>query len=327
MTLRPSITLLALTLAAASGTVRGTETARPNDMDGDGSSDVIWRNTGTAALVYWSAANSQASHTLALRFPSDWIFDPRQLTPVFAMSDVWDSANKTMLVMTSQATGELGLYPSSEPDLYFGGGSFPGSTFPPPVGHGDFDGDGTADLFYRDSDGSNYIVDSAVWADWGATYQAVPTVAISWQVAGIGDFDGDGRSDVLWRNQASGANVIWRSANYLTQMGVRGVTNPAWKIVAVADFDGDGRDDIFWRNATSGANVIWRSGNALAQQAVRSVTNLAWQVATTGDFDGDGKVDVMWRNRTTGSNVVWKSANAATQMALRAVNLAWTVVR
>jgi hypothetical protein len=36
---------------------------------------------------------------------------------------------------------------------------------------------------------------------------------------------------VLWRNFATGANVMWISANASTQRGVTGVADLAWKIV------------------------------------------------------------------------------------------------
>ena len=54
---------------------------------------------------------------------------------------------------------------------------------------------------------------------------------LQWQVAAVGDYDGDGRSDILWRNNASGANVIWKSGNAATQQAVTAVTNLAWKVV------------------------------------------------------------------------------------------------
>jgi hypothetical protein len=40
-----------------------------------------------------------------------------------------------------------------------------------------------------------------------------------WSVA-TGDFDGDGKWDLAWRNFATGANVIWKSANAATRQAL-----------------------------------------------------------------------------------------------------------
>src|SRR5262249_2451539 len=77
------------------------------------------------------------------------------------------------------------------------------------AGTGDFDGDGKADILWRNSaTGENYIyfMDGRTIANEGF----IRTVADqNWQVAGVGDFDGDGKADILWRNSATGENYIY----------------------------------------------------------------------------------------------------------------------
>ena len=72
----------------------------------------------------------------------------------------------------------------------------------------DFDGDGHADMLWRNSStGANPIWRSGRYA----TRQ--PVADMAWTVADAGDYDGDGRADILWRNSRTGDNQIWRSAD------------------------------------------------------------------------------------------------------------------
>ena len=200
--------------------------------------------------------------------------------------------------------------------------TFPARALLPTVG--DFDGDGRADVLWRNSStGADAIWKSASQA----TQQAVAEVTDQrWKVVGVGDFDGDGRSDILWRNTATGANAIWKSANRATQQAITAVTSQAWQVVGIGDFDRDGRSDILWRNSSTGSNAIWKAANRATQQSVVAVTDQSWNVVSVADFDGDGAADILWRNTGTGSNSIWRSANRSTPQAVTRVgNLAWRV--
>jgi len=189
---------------------------------------------------------------------------------------------------------------------------------------GDFNGDGRADILWRNrGTGAN-----VVWRSANAgTQQILTTVANqAWVVVGVGDFNGDNRSDILWRNLITGGNVIWRSANSATQQILTTVANQAWGVAGIGDFDGDNRSDILWRNSTTGANVIWRSANSATQQILTTVANQAWVVVGVGDFNADNRSDILWRNFSTGANVIWRSASAANQQLLATVgDLNWVV--
>ncbi|NNC24734.1 VCBS repeat-containing protein, partial [Salinisphaera sp. USBA-960] len=64
------------------------------------------------------------------------------------------------------------------------------------IASGDVDGDGKADLVWRDDSGS--VV--AVWTMDGARVSGGRALVIGsrWQLLGSGDFDGDSRLDLLW---------------------------------------------------------------------------------------------------------------------------------
>ena len=284
------------------------------DFDGDGKSDVFWRNASTGADVIWKSANSATQQAVAAVSSHDW--------QVVGRGD-FDGDGKSDVFWRNESTGVNAIWKSGNAATKQAVTGVTNDDWKV-VGIGDFNGDGKADVFWRNT--SNGL--DVIWKSGNAaTQQAAAAVSVAWQVVGIGDFDGDGKSDVLWRNTSTGANSIWRSGSNATLQAMTGVTNLAWKIVATGDFNGDGKSDVFWRNTSNGLNVIWKSANNATQQAVTAITSQNWKVASTGDYNGDGKADVFWRNTSNGLNAIWRSANSATAQAVTGVtNQAWIVV-
>jgi hypothetical protein len=174
---------------------------------------------------------------------------------------------------------------------------------------GDLDGDGHADLVWRQV----HTGFNVVWMMDGATLRgaewldAEPDTA--WEIAGIADIDGDGHSDLLWRNRNSGDVVVWLM-NGLTRAGsvpLLAEPDTSWEIAGVADFGGRGGADILWRNAANGRLRVWLMDGTtrIAVEPLDAESDLAWRIAGSGDFDGDDRADIVWRNSATGENRVW----------------------
>jgi hypothetical protein len=204
------------------------------------------------------------------------------------------------------------------------------------VGVGDFNGDGRADILWRNvSSGQNYIYPMNGLAIL-STEGYVRTVASQdWQVAGVGDLDGDGRGDILWRNRITGENYLYPMLGLAikpTEGYLRSVPDLAWQIAGVGDFTGDGKDDILWRNSATGENYVYfMAGTAIAGEGyLRTVTDQSWQVVQVGDLDGDDKADILWRHSETGRNYLYPmdgTAIKATEGFLRTVaDQDWQVV-
>lgn len=273
-----------------------------DDFDGDGLSDVLWRNTATGVNIIWKAASSTSPQYM-YSVQSPWF--------VAGIGD-FDGDGRSDVLWRNSSSGGNAIWKSGSATTQQTVSSVP--TYWSVAGIGDFNGDGIDDILWRNQGLS------VIWRGGNASaQQAVTALDKAWKVAGIGDFNGDGVSDILWRNEATGANVIWRSASSVTTQAVS--TLPLyWKVAGVGDFNGDGRDDILWRNGS--ANAIWRSGSHTTPQTVASVPAY-WLPVAIADYDGDDADDILWRNGSI--NTIWRSANSATQMPVASQSASWTV--
>jgi ELWxxDGT repeat protein len=195
------------------------------------------------------------------------------------------------------------------------------------VGISDFNGDGNADVLWRNSaDGTlvdwtmngTTITSSSVLSAGGVAV----TPGASWSVIATGDFDGDTRADVLWRN-TDGTVVEWTlngssitSSGPVTSGGVAVKADSSWSVAGVGDFNGDNKRDVLWRN-TDGTLVEWTmNGSTISSSATVTAggfpikPDASWSVAGIGDFNGDGNSDILWRN-TNGSLVEWQMNGAS----------------
>ncbi|NVB40829.1 VCBS repeat-containing protein [Pseudenhygromyxa sp. WMMC2535] len=191
---------------------------------------------------------------------------------------------------------------------------------------GDFDGDGSDDIFRADQggDGSQYNMWFSPDGAGGWTWRAGPGVILGGDDRHlyVGDFNGDGRDDLLLaHDESTDQNRI-----YLSQ-GDGGWTTWSsglgyWlggddREVLIADFDGDGDDDIlradgggdgreYNRLALSKGNGGW-SVHFNSPPRILKGGNRALYV---GDFDGDGAADLFradWNGDGTQYNAAMPS--------------------
>lgn len=286
-----------------------------HDFNGDGKSDVLWRNIGTGANTIWKSANNSITQPMATVVDLGW--------SIVGVGD-FDGDGNSDILWRHGSTGSNTIWRSGNSATAQALTRITNLSWKV-VGIGDFDGDGKSDIFWRHAgSGANGIWRSGNYS----TQQATMGVSnLAWRVVGVGDFDGDGRSDVLWRNHVNGANTIWKSGNSSTIQSTSGVTSQAWKVSGVGDFNGDGKSDILWRNTSTGANTIWRSGQKSSILATATVTSQTWKIVAVADFDGDAHSDILWRNSSTGANVIWRYGNKLIPQLVQGVTSpSWTVM-
>ncbi|KJU87012.1 protein containing DUF1566 [Candidatus Magnetobacterium bavaricum] len=173
------------------------------------------------------------------------------------------------------------------------------------LGTGDFDGDGTSDTLWQNTNTGEV----SVWLKSGDQKVSIVTFAgTKWEVKAIGDFDGDGKSDVLWQDRTTGDICLWLmdGGTIQTNQEISFSFLSGWEVKAVGDFDGDGKSDILWRHSSAYAIAIWfMDGVKVKSYTPSAQVGSEWLIRGVGGFDGDGKIDIMWQNSNTGMVYTW----------------------
>jgi hypothetical protein len=296
------------TAVTVSSTCGSVQTAT-HDFNGDGYSDIIWRDPSSGNTSPWIMNNATALAASAFTLAGFNIVGQHDFDGNGTADLLWrDGSGNTyiwfMYGTQVTSTGYVGTISAATWTV---------------AAVADFNGDGKADILWKDTS-SNY----AVWLMNGASVLQPGSLGnvSGWSVVGAGDFNGDGKADILWRD-GSGNTAMW-FMNGVTVGSAAGVSNPGgtWAVVATGDFNADAHTDIIWRDG-SGNNAVWLM-NGAAILSVGSLGNLP--AATfpyfplTGDYNGDGKSDLMWRD-SSGNIYIWYMNGTAVASAAIVGNL------
>jgi hypothetical protein len=268
--------------------------ARRHDFNGDGKSDIAWRDSSTGDFGIWLMNGPQLlKSSNFFDVPADW--------SIVGVRD-FNGDGKADFLWRNLATGDVDIWLMNGLQIISGTrqGNMP--TVWSVVGTGDFNGDGKGDILWRNTKTG----DVDIWLMNGTQTIARTDIAssLAWSVAGVADFNGDGKADILWHN--SGGDVdIWlmNGGQIISTLDFKD-TSSNWSIAGTGDFNGDGKADILWRK-NDGDVAIWlMDGLQILSTADLGNVSASWSIAMTGDFNGDGKFDIAWRN-TNGDVAIW----------------------
>jgi hypothetical protein len=314
----------------------GTDTARafvtvaqkgqtPNDFDGDGHSDILWRNINGSVSTWAVRGDGRADQV------QQGVFNGGA-SPSWTILETLDrNGDGRADILWQNSDGALSIWDARE-----GGGFSEGAYYHGAVGGGwriagtgDLNGDGRHDLLWQNVDGA-----VSAWRSTDGGFEENSyfhgSVGASWRLVGLGDFTGDGRADILWRNTdgslatwaASGPGVGFSEGGYFA-----GGVPTSWHIDGIGDFSGDGRDDLIWRNDNGGVSV-WRSnGGGFDQGVFNTSVGTEWQIAQVADFNGDGRADILWR-AGNGALTTWQSNGGGFDQSVynSSVPTDWTIM-
>ena len=248
------------------------------DFNGDGETDILWRNKSTGQNVVWFMNGTTYSNYAELLQVPDTNWE------IVGTGD-FNGDGKTDILWRNKISGQNviwlmnGTTYSSYAELIQ-----VSDTNWEIVGTGDFNSDGKTDILWRNkATGENVVwfMDGATKSDWSWILPEVPDT--NWEIVGTGDFNGDGKTDILWRNKATGQNVVWFMDGAIKSDWswiLPEVPDTNWEIVGTGDFNGDGKTDILWRNKISGQNVIWLMNGTTYSTYVRllQVPDTNWEI-------------------------------------------------
>ena len=132
---------------------------------------------------------------------------------------------------------------------------------------GDFNGDGTSDIFWRRPlQGDTHIwLMNSLGQRFSTSILDIVKQSSGWEFRDVGDFDGDNNLDVLWRNPNSGDTHVWILDTSASKAGTYVLDNvpgfTGWSVKDVEDFNDDGVTDIVWRRPVQGDTHIWKMSN------------------------------------------------------------------
>jgi hypothetical protein len=279
-----------------------------HDFDGDGKSDILWRDTSNN-IGMWLMNGSTISQSATIGNVGAWA--------AIAQRDF--NSNGDTDILWRNVNGDVGVWLMNGTQISSTAtlANVPSSWSV--VGTGNFNGDSYGDILWRDTSGN-----LGIWFLNGTS--VVQTVVVgnaplAWSVAGA-----DSKGDIFWYNNSTGEVGMWvmNGAN-VVQTVDWGAIPPNWKIVGIGDFDGNGSTDILWRDTAGNVGVWLLNGTQVLSTAVIANVPLNWSPALTGDYDGDGKADILWTDNT-GNVGVWymNGATVTSSNVFANVGTAWT---
>ena len=287
---------------AATLTVTSSRDAQM-DFDGDGLSEILWKNVSTGLISYWdmngrTMTNGASFATLSNQawrvqgfgdFNGDGTDDIVWRNNSTGVTAMWEMHGRTVSNAAQFAT----TTPLSWAIEAFG----------------DFTGDAKDEIIWRNPSTGEL----AMWELNGHTLINTAVFATTpntnWRVELAADFNGDGRDELILRNMSTGAIAMWElNGRTVTNSGtIATFANFDYQIAGAGDYNGDGKADLLWRNQANGWFAMWEmNGRTITNSnAIRQVS-LDWEVERSGDFTGDGKDEIIWWNHVTGEVAMWE---------------------
>ena len=291
-----------------------------NDVNGNGTSDLVWFNSAASQWAYWFMNNASSTGTGAFNIPG--------FTAV-ATADL-DGDGRTDIILRD--SNNKHYYRRSLGDGTFDSGVIAGVAASwSVVRTGDVNGDGRDDIVWSSPSTEQY----AIWFMGGlnviSSAKVYGGISSAYTLIGVGDIDGDGLGDLVWDNPSIRQLYAWRNngtAGPWTYLALGGYST-GWQPVDLGDLNGDGRSaDLVWQNPTAGLAAHWFMNNATKVGTGAVNVGVGTVIPAVGDLNGDGRDDLILRNGSAVSLLrIQASGNYDPAAAIGGVGPAWQLLR
>jgi feruloyl esterase len=152
------------------------------DLNGDNYGDILWRDT-SGNLGVWFMNGATITQTAIIgNVPLAW--------------SVAGVDSKGVIFWYNTSTGEVGMWVMNGANIVQTVDFGPVPSTWKIAGIGDFDGNGSTDILWRDASGN-----VGIWLLSGTSIQSTAVlgnVPLTWSIAQTGDYNGSGKADILW---------------------------------------------------------------------------------------------------------------------------------
>jgi hypothetical protein len=200
------------------------------DFNGDGKSDLVWRNTGTGATwVWYMNGTAFMSDALIFTLPPQWVIQ--------GIADFNGDGHPDFLLRNTDPASGVGFV------WFFNDVTDAGSQFLfgiDPIWKveqvGDMNGDGQPDLLFRNMSSGLAFAWYTQFSGGSLSLAGSSTPIFSidpvWEIVQLEDWNGDGQRDLLFRNASTGVVFVWYMNG--TTLGASDFViqiDPSWEIV------------------------------------------------------------------------------------------------
>jgi feruloyl esterase len=182
------------------------------DFNGDSYGDVLWRDTSGNLGIWFMNGTSIVQTVVVGNVPMAWT--------------VAGADSKGDIFWYNTTTHEVGMWMMNGANVVqtVDFGSAPANW--KIAGVGDFDGNGSTDILWRDTSGN-----VGIWLMNGTQIMSTAVlgnVPANWNVAETGDFNGDGMSDILWLDNTGNVGTWFMNGTTVTSTTQYGNVGTTW---------------------------------------------------------------------------------------------------
>ena len=271
------------------------------DFNGDGESDLLWRDKYTGDVGVWIMNGDSVSEAAVVgNAPVVWqIIGVADLNGDARSDIVWYAGNGNYGVWFMNGTNVTGTSAFTLPDDF------------PVLAFADFDGDGLQDIVgWNPSTGAILIAKNN--GSLGFTTQWSSTVPTDWVLIGVADLNGDGNHELIWRDQTIGEVAAWLfspSQPFVpSQAVVFGSVTLDWSIRGIGKVDSTSAQGLIWQNSQSGEVGFWKldTGGEVTATGL-GVAAAPWELVGAPYFDGmGGAPEILWVDTQGGTVAIWQ---------------------